>query len=386
MIITDCPFCNSDNTVSVLKMNLPTFHSACSQEELSEATEAGILVAADFEIKACTNCGLGFNAQRLPNEILDYIYSNYHYIKPQKKIGITKYESMVKFICKHAQKKQHIAEIGCSDGYLLDTLFSLGYRNIEGFEPSQEISLCNNKSLVRNEFFTENSVFKTKVDVFYLMHVLEHFSSPIEIMGIMQRNLTLGGKIIFEVPNYGGFYHQHLLFLNSDFIYLLAERIGMTVLETEETDSALRIVLLNENKQKETQKKISPKQILERAQKRISKYLEAIEKANEFIKNNRQNKIYWWGTGSTSTIILANVPGNILQTLDFTFIDSDETREGLVMPISSLKNNTIKNVNSEITKISKEDSLIIASSFSNEILKTLEEASITPKNILKVNL
>lgn len=383
--ISNCPFCNTEATKTVININLPIILSACTQEELSNLISAEML-SAKFEVKACTKCGLGFNAQKLQNEILANIYSNYRYIKPQKNIGTTKYNDMIKCINKHVKKEEHIVEIGSSDGYLLDLLFDSGYSNIEGFEPSQETVLCKNKSLIRNEFFTKNSVFESKVDVFYLMHVLEHFSSPVEIIQIMQQSLAQNGKIIFEVPNYSGFHHQHLLFFSSEFVYSLAEKVEMKVLELEESESVLRVVLLNEKEHQMQKSKLTTEQNFQKAQNRTSKYLKMIEEATEFIKNNQNNKIYWWGTGSTSTIVLANIPHNMLQTLDITFIDSDETREGLVMPILGLYNNKIRTVNSEISKINKEDSLIIASSFSNEIIKTLEKASVTPKNIFKVSL
>lgn len=388
--ITQCPFCDSKHIKPLLELNMPVSLSACEKDKLTELQEFNGL-SAMFQLNLCCNCGLGFNGNQLIDEVLDWIYRGYEYIQPQNNIGKSKYGEMITFLKRYIKPEKHTVEVGCASGYLIDKLVEInggGYTNIRGFEPSKEWQLSKNKHLITNEFYTENTFVEKKVDVFYLMHVLEHFSSPYKMINNMQNNLHEKGKILFEVPNFTGFHHQHLTFFSKEFITSLANKTKMKILEIEETEFVLRVALQNSEQASDftTINKEKFEKIENLATSRILRYLEAINSLKNFISQNLSKKIYWWGTGSTSIIVLSNLPENMLQQLNIEFLDSDTSRTNLLLPIPALFDKKIKHSIIEINNIKKDDLLIIASSFADEILKLLPKNSISLENIHKVIL
>jgi len=363
-------------------MLLPTILSACTSEEAKNSK------IFRFEASLCLDCGLGYNSMPLPEAVLNDIYRNYHYIRPHKGIGTSKYEAMIKCLQKHTSKEQHLVEIGSSDGYLIDMLVSCDYNNIEGIEPSKEGVLAQNHHLIRNEFFGDNTRFDRPVDAFFLMHVLEHFSSPEHIVTVMKKYLTENGKIIFEVPNFGGFHHQHLLFFNRPFVYRLAATTGLSVIDIDDSGPVLRAVMqnsgakadVNSNRREEVENLLAMANKAEQRQTSIHRELA------EFLTTAAKRRIYWWGTGSTSIIALANIATVLLQKLQLTLIDGDIERKGLNMPISGLEGLAIHHPTDIISSFKRNDALVIASSFSKEIIAGLQGKCEIPEQIFAINL
>ena len=378
----DCPFCSGDNTRAFISMLLPTILSACTCEE---ARTSKIF---RFEASLCLDCGLGYNSMPLPDHVLADIYRNYHYIRPQKGIGTTKYEAMIKCLQRHTSKEQHLVEIGSSDGYLIDLLVACGYHNIEGIEPSKEGVLAQNRHLIRNEFFGDNTQFDRPVDAFFLMHVLEHFSSPAQITALMKKNLTRNGKILFEVPNFGGFHHQHLLFFNRPFVYRLAATTGLSVIDIEDSGPALRVVMQNcdHTATRDEHGQQSIESLLSLAKQAEQRQINIHKELAEFLTAVSGRRVYWWGTGSTSIIALANIPAEQLQKLQLNLIDGDMERKGLNLPISGLEGLAINHPTEIISRFSRNDALVIASSFSSEIIASLQGKCEIPGQIFSINL
>lgn len=177
-----CPYCGNEKLKKFYSMNMPIFLSVISAGQKFCEVER-------FEASLCLRCGLAFNSNPLSQSKLDAIYRNYRYIQPHKGIGVSKYHGFASFVQDYVPKTAHLVEIGSADGYLLDLLFSKGYSCIEGFEPSQEFLSSKNKNKIRNEFFGEDTSFSSQVDAFMLMHVLEHFFSPQDILRHMQKQV-----------------------------------------------------------------------------------------------------------------------------------------------------------------------------------------------------
>ncbi len=363
-------------------MQMPTILSACTAEEASRSRDY------EFEASLCLDCGLGYNSRPLPTEVLEDIYRNYHYIRPQKGIGVSKYEEMLKCLGKHTRKDQHLVEIGSSDGYLVDSLATAGYANLEGIEPSKESSLADNQHLIRNEFFDENTRFDKPVDAFFLMHVLEHFQSPRQIVSLMKRHLSENGKIIFEVPNFGGFHHQHLLFFSRPFVYQMAAKTGFSVIEIDDTQAVLRAVLKKSEASPDSSQEFSPEiveNLLVMAKKAGRNQIMIRQEVEDFLKKMVNKRVYWWGTGSTSILTLANIDRNLLTNLDLIVIDGDIERKGLCIPIFDLENTRIYHPTEITSEFKKDDALVIASSFSKEIIAGLQDGVI-PEQIHSITL
>ncbi len=363
-------------------MLMPTILSACSAEE---ARSSQIF---RFEASLCLDCGLGYNSMPLPESVLEDIYRNYHYIRPHKGIGTSKYEKMIECLRRHTDKNQHLVEIGSSDGYLIDMLVSEGYRDIEGIEPSKEGILAQNNDLIRNEFFDETTRFARPVDAFFLMHVLEHFSSPGKVIGLMKKNLSENGKIIFEVPNFGGFHHQHMLFLNRPFVYSLAAQNKLSINEIDDSGSVLRVVMQNGDRSRKIDNQLQQKidDLLQLAEQAENRQRSIHSDLAAFLAEVSGRRIYWWGTGSTSIIALANLDAGLLQNLAFTIIDGDIERKGLSIPVMGVDHLAINHPTDLTSRFTRDDALVIASSFSNEIIASLQGKCEIPEKIFSINL
>lgn len=377
-----CPYCGGNAVEVIYDIAIPTTLSACS---LSEAAASEIF---PFEASLCADCGLGFNSNPLSQEKLGEIYRHYRYIRPQKGIGVTKYGPMANAIMQHANASDYVVEIGSSDGFLLDTLASKGYEHVEGFEPSQEFRFAKNSHLIRNEFFGENSSFSKTVNLFYLMHVLEHFHSPKDILSTMRRRLSSKGKVVFEVPHFCGFYHQHLLFFSAYFVRRMAADLGFSVLALIEERNVLRAVL-QKNKLSATKSGNSAEALAalrSRAADMRRHNADTLENLTTFLKSASQRKVYWWGTGSTSAIALANLDELLLRSLSLTFVDGDPERKGLVLPIPGLEDHPVCHSSDVLSKMERDDFLVIASEFSTEILGNFTNEKNCPAQVYSFRL
>lgn len=377
-----CPYCGSNSVEVIYDIMLPTNLSACS------VTETVASQVFPFEASLCSECGLGFNSKPLSQERLDEIYKHYRYIRPQKGIGTTKYGPMANTIVRYSRSVDYVVEIGSSDGYLLDTLVSKGYEHIEGFEPSQEFRLMKNSHLIRNEFFGDTSSFDASVDLFYMMHVLEHFSSPKGIISTMKRHLSPKGKIVFEVPNFCGFYHQHLLFFNAHFVQRMAADLGFSLLELIEERNVLRVVLQNgaPSMMGYDNRDGSLLSLRNKAANMRRHNIDTLNNLATFLESAVGRKVYWWGTGSTSVIALANIDKAALQCVPLTFVDGDPERKGLFLPVPGLGDDPICHSSDVLPKMRQKDCLVIASEFSNEILGNFCDGKTRPVRVFSFRL
>lgn len=375
--LTSCPYCSSKDLAIVFESCRPTILHVCPPEEANTSQVFPIHVAL------CKKCGLGFNSTPLPDDVLETIYRKFRYIKPSNNIGTSKYSKFLQMIERNVHQNEYVVEIGASDGFVLDTLIDEGYLQIEGFEPSQEWNRMNNKGKIRNEFFTDKSSFSKPVGAFLLMHVLEHFSSPWDIMETMKEKLDDGKKIIFEVPYFSGFYHYHLVYFTDTFTHRIARDLGFDILEKEIDGDVLRVCLKKKNTL--VSDKHTPADTTEYLVKRLedkkAAYLNYLEYVR--LKISETDNIFWWGTGSTSVMLLNDLGEKICSNKLFTFIDSDEERKGLVFPLPYLSDFQIELPSEACPKMQPDHLLVIASSFSGEILDQIGESGYTlPEKVI----
>lgn len=382
-----CPYCGNEKVKKFYSMNMPVFLSVVSAGQKFCDVEK-------FEASLCLRCGLAFNSNPLPKNKLDEIYSSYRYIQPHKGIGISKYNGFASLVQDYVPKTKHLVEIGSADGYLLDLLFSKGYSLIEGFEPSQEFLSSKNKSKIRNDFFGEETLFSSQVDAFMLMHVLEHFSSPQDILRHMRKNLSFQGKILFEVPNFRGFHHQHLLFFSLTFIKRMAKELGFKLLYSTESDTVLRVVLEKIEEFEKHKESLSAgffeglaelEKRVDQIQSHNTKILASVEEVLH--KSVVQGvPVYWWGSGSTSIIVLANIDADLLAKSTIVLLDNDFDRQGFVLPLVAMQENPVCYAQDYLNKIKEEDFLVIASEFFQEIIEDIKDKCTLPRNILPINI
>ncbi len=354
---------------------MPTILSACPEPMLSHVK------SMPLEAQFCSDCQLGFNSMPLTGEDLTFIYDSYLYISPLHGIGTGKYEGMLHDLTEYFAKDDRVVEIGCSEGYLLKQLLDKGYTNLLGIEPGPQAEKAKELGIpIRKEYFTGNTFADKKIDGFFLMHVFEHFPDPFEILRSMCDQLSPTGKIIVEVPDFDGYHHQHLFYYNLPFFYRMCNDLEMKIIKYTIDKNALRVVITHQQApyaginlaKNETA-------VIERVNSIKSATQSKFKQIKDFLEDNQGKKVYWWGAGSSSVIILNQIKSYVMDKIAFEIIDGDKNKWGLFIPGINIKVEPF-------TKLAKQeiDCLVIASSFFKEIEKTLQNHQITVKQMMVV--
>lgn len=368
-----CPYCGSDQIITYYEAKMPNILAACSKQTLKTVNV--------FSLKAslCKSCLLGFNSSKLNENELKQIYDNYIYISPLQGIGLSKYQGMLSTLKKYYNSGDKLVEIGCSEGYLLNQLQMAGYSHLLGIEPGPQAEQAIRLGLtVIKEYYNEDTFFDMDIDGFYLMHVFEHFSDPFSILDAMIKHLTSTGKIIIEVPDFGGYHHQHLFFYNLPFLNRLCKDKGLTIIETTNAMNALRIVAIHEDESKSAAIPENENQfnILKRAKQIQMSFFNQSNRLNNLFEKNKGRTIYWWGAGSLSVIFLNQVSHELIKQVNLVLVDGDQNKWGNFIPgvgIEVQSYHAIKN--------NRVDVMVIASSFYNEIKTKMDYLGIKAEHI-----
>jgi len=367
-----CPYCREDDNFTFYQSDIPNILSACPKSMLQHARTHVI------RVNLCRRCGLGFNATPLDGEELKRIYDNYLYISPIHGIGHTKYSGMLDTIQKYCLQSEKIVEIGCSEGYLLHELRKQGYTNLTGIEPGPQAEEAEARGLhVLKGYFGPDTRDLDSVDAFIMMHVFEHFPNPFSILDHMLSRLSDNGKIIIEVPNFSGFHHQHLYYYTPFFIRRLSKDKELTLAYLKSSPDFLRFIVQKTNGgSREAGTDESIETVIARALKIQTEFLQKIRYIEQVLVQAGGQKIYWWGAGSASTILLNQIDKTILNQSEIVIIDGDTTKTGHFIPGVNYKIHDCRILNNSTV-----DTLIIASSFYPEIKNVMKNNNISAKSI-----
>lgn len=368
-----CPYCGSENTIKYYEAKMPNILSACPEHMLSRVD------TFPFTAELCKDCLLGFNASRLDEEQLKLIYDNYIYISPLQGIGATKYEGMLETLKKYYSSEDRLVDIGCSEGYLLKKLKDAGYANLTGIEPGPQAEQARELGLNVIKAYFDGSTFESELfDGLFLMHVFEHLDRPFDMLEQMKKNLAPGGKIVIEVPYFGGYHHQHLFFYNHSFLHRLCLDKGLKIVEKIIALGAIRVVITHKDHPgyAEVENTESRDEMINHALSLYEGLKTRIEKMNALLRDCTGKKVYWWGAGSAAAIYINQLDRSTLDALDVTVVDSDKSKHGFYIAGHNLKVNPV-----EAIQGTEADLIIVASSFYNEIKARIEENGIRARNI-----
>jgi SAM-dependent methyltransferase len=359
-----CPYCHGDNTLVFLERKMPTVLSAYSGEFPVKV--------AELQVSACKDCLVGFASKKLSSEELTEIYDNYLYISPLNNIGTSKYDGMIDAITSHFDKDERILEIGCSEGYLLKKLGEIGFSNVIGIEPGPQADTAKGLGLNVIKGYFNASHVQDKVDGYYLMHVFEHFEDPFSIFRLMSETLNDTGRIVIEVPDFGGFHVQHLFYYNIYFMQALARDNNLKIIYHRVENDSLRVVFVKvENTRYNEIDVIFDK----------SSYIDNLaifkqrcdashKRVNDFLR--KTDSVVWWGAGSASVILLNGVDKEVLDSTSIIIVDGDKNKVDRTMPGVNLKVSYFEEIcNRHVSN------LVIASSFYKEIFQTMKNHGIT---------
>ncbi len=359
-----CPYCLGDNTLVFLERTMPTVLSAYSGDFPMKV--------AEMQISCCKDCLVGFASKKLSSEELTEIYDNYLYISPLNNIGVTKYDGMIDTIRTHFGVNDEIIEIGCSEGYLLKKLIDIGFSNVMGIEPGPQADSAKllGLNIIKGYFDIRHA--KNIVDGYYLMHVFEHFEDPFSIFRLMSITLSETGKIVIEVPNFGGFHVQHLFYYNIYFMRVLSRGNNLKIIDYCIEDGNLRVVFSKAENMRYREVDID----FDKAEY-ISNLTEikiihegCRERVDNFLRG--KDTVFWWGAGSASVILLNEIKPDVLASTQIVVVDGDRGKSNLTIPGVNLKVDHYS-----VFKGTHINNLVIASSFYKEIFDSIRLSGIT---------
>jgi len=367
-----CPYCRSTDTHTFLESRLPNITSACPRDMLSSVR------IFPFRVDICRSCGLGFNTTPFDESQLRLIYDHYTYISPLDRIGHTAYLGMIRTILSHVGKEERIVEIGCSEGFVLLELRKAGYGNLTGVDPAPQAGRAAELGLrIIRAYFDEKTLGTGMADVFVLMHVFEHFPDPFGILAHMLSRLAPSGRIIIEVPDLGGFHHQHLFYYSVPFFVRLSRDFHLKILELVRESDAIRFVIAREDDPRKgvsLSGDIAP--VLERASAIGEELRRKIAGVERVLAARAGETVYWWGAGSASTVVLNQVSPAVLSRVNLVVVDGDPKKAGLFVPGVDLVIHPYGILAGREVGL-----LVIGSSFHEEIRETLKGTGIHPREI-----
>lgn len=363
-----CPYCHSDNTLVFLERTMPAVLSAYSGNFQVKVSE--------LQVSACKDCLVGFASKKLSSEELTEIYDNYLYISPLNNIGSSKYDGMIGTITSHFGKDEKIYEIGCSEGYLLKKLKEIGFSNVTGIEPGPQADIAKDLGLKVIKGYFNACHVQDKVDGYYLMHVFEHFEDPFSIFKLMSETLNDTGRIVIEVPDFGGFHVQHLFYYNIYFMQVLARDNNLKIIYHCVENDSLRVVFVKAENTRFNG--------IETAFDKVS-YIENLSifkqrcdasrsRVNDFLR--RAGRVVWWGAGSASVILLNGVEKDILDNTEIIVVDGDKSKADCTIPGVNLNVSYFETISNKHVS-----NLVIASSFYKEIFETMKSHGITYEHV-----
>ena len=197
-----CPFCESENTRSYLKL------------------KDYFLTQEDFEILECDNCKLLFTSPRPDKSVIGKYYKSEDYLSHNEhKKGLVPwiYNRVKRVNIRNKYKiscgdliKPHVLDFGCGVGDFLNYAKQKGCE-ISGCDMSEDAriwaSMKLGKSIVTPEeiFALPHSTF----DVITMWHVLEHIDDVRFQIDQLHRLLKDNGRLVIAVPNYKSFDAQY---------------------------------------------------------------------------------------------------------------------------------------------------------------------------------
>jgi 2-polyprenyl-3-methyl-5-hydroxy-6-metoxy-1,4-benzoquinol methylase len=380
-----CIVCQSTN----LKVLLSCDHFPYFTVPVSKNAELEILTQFNHDnlnmnliIKGCCDCG-HCRQVKLPDfDVLNKLYSDYyHYpsplennFKPERDdVFVELAGSFLKSQARQS-KATSILEVACFDGYALYQFKKMGYQ-VCGVDPSDGALIGRKHGLNIHKAFYDPRMFLNRNETFDVVisrHFLEHVVEPSEYIEKFKQVLRPNGTLVIEVPNAAYylsrglmevFSPQHIQGFTKHSLSKVLNDAGLSVLELIESKNNLIAF-----------SSVSPKAVvtpLANYTAYMNQYVDLIAKNKATIKETVQhyldsNKtIALWGAGGFAVAAI-KLYGIAPKNISF-IIDSDPKKCGL-----SFIGMTPEIINVDKLQCQKVDLIIIASMYSDSIVKQIE--------------
>lgn len=193
---TQCPLCGNKRTYRVLlEQNFTT------QQISTDIFSARRLPdRLHYRMVSCSYDGMVRSNPILESKDLQTLYMKSKFTYDQEVENLNRsYMRCLLPILKELSPNDRILEIGCGNGFLLESLQELGFKRIVGVEPSTDAvskasRLIRKKILIQN--FRKNLFEKGTFSFIFLFQTLDHIPSPDLFLQECVRILKPGGYIL----------------------------------------------------------------------------------------------------------------------------------------------------------------------------------------------
>jgi 2-polyprenyl-3-methyl-5-hydroxy-6-metoxy-1,4-benzoquinol methylase len=193
---TNCAICNKKNDYVILyKQN---FKESDLNPKIFSARRLPDQI--HFQIVKCKNDGLVRSNPVIKKLNLPELYkkSKFTYSQEVRNL-IESYLKCLSPILKNLNKNVKILEIGCGNGFILNKLYKMGYKNVYGVEPSTDAVNKANEIIKKNisvSILKEN-IYKPRIfDLIFFFQTLDHIPNPNNFLMMCNKYLKNGGSIL----------------------------------------------------------------------------------------------------------------------------------------------------------------------------------------------
>ncbi len=344
MEIRPCPICESRKRTIL-------FHQTFS------GFDGGNLLQS-YDVVACDTCGLCF-ADKIPSQAqFDAYYrdlSKYENQSAELKespYDIRRFEVTASYLQKFLRKPaEHIMEIGCATGLLLNTLKKKGYTNLTGVDPSPACAVSAKKFYdikVLTHTLTDISIKDGSADVLILVGVVEHVRDLESAIPKLRNLLSAQGRCFICVPDASQYFRgedapfqefsvEHINFFGPASLGNLFRKHGFKTIDitqamievNHKTITPVLFSIFEKGPMPDEPLKFEPDQESKRnlityisdCKSREAKVRLAI---NQIVE--KKEPILVWGTGAQTLRLLAN--SRLNEALISAFVDSNPKYQG----------------------------------------------------------
>lgn len=379
----NCPICECEkkNYIKSIKLSIPKEYRLHN----------------NYNIVSCNECGFCYADTKSSKEDFEYYYKNFNTYALNYSDNLTienNNEALKKVMKRYINKNHKIINIGIGNGQFEKRLFSLGYSNIMGIDPSSEsvkiLTDCGIKAKVGSVYDDVSEELQGRFDAVFLKYTLEHLIDPKGALLQLTKYLKEDGIMVISVPDIGmvhnnttkilnNFNLEHINYFSRISLKNLFFKVGFgesstyTITNTYNNQEEYMIMSVFKRDKQKKERYIKD----EITEKSIKTYLTFEENSvskeiiEELIKEKEE--IIVWGIGAYTMSLLAN--DNLGKCNIISYIDNNP-----------LKQNTMFN-NRKVTLPSKEilegkTVLVCSVLYANDIKEQILKMNINCKIII----
>ncbi len=365
-----CRLCGSPLNNDYIKIkNTPSIVQNLSRSKFDSKKQKLTL-----KITKCVNCDL----TQLSNQPVKYFRSVIRASGLSEEMGQLKKTQIEEFAKKfNLNKKTKAVEIGCGGGEYLSILNKY-FDSPLGVEfDKKQIELCQKKGLRTSRDFISRQNYnlkKEKMEAFFIFNFLEHIPNPLIFLKGLINNLAPKSFGIIEVPNYDymlknkityDYTPEHLSYFTKKTLKTALTMAGLNVLSVREIwhHHILEAIVSYE--------KIQEYGLNSEFDKKTGSIYSCID---DLINKSHKSGFVVWGACHHSFFILSQIKNYKKISC---IVDSAVYKENKYSPVTSIKILSPKFLH----KLKPDSLLIMASSYSLEILKIIKRDYSFIKNI-----